>query len=48
LLEGDVFVMGFGEGEAGVMLYTQTETGLSGRWGMVGESAAGSEVLGRR
>ncbi len=48
LLEGGVFVVGFGEGESGVMLYTPTQTGLSGRWGMVGESAAGIEVLGRR
>jgi len=48
LLEGEVFVVGFGEGEGGVMLYTPTQSGLSGRWGMVGESAAGTEMLGRR
>lgn len=48
LLEGDTFVVGFGEGEGGVMLYTPTHTGLAGCWGMVGEPAAGTEVLGRR
>ena len=48
LLEGDSFVVGFGEASAGVMLYTPTPSGLSGRWASVGGSATGTEVLRRR